>query len=94
MGYDDRQLDRLVDAASRAPSAGKTQGWHLVVLEGSDTARFWDVTLPPDGQSATIRVSFTAKDAGPRMFRFLVKPQDATGTIESGKRTGVPGAGK
>ena len=41
-------LDDLVDAASRAPSAGKTQGWHLVVLEGPDTARFWDITLPAD----------------------------------------------
>jgi nitroreductase len=41
-------LDRLVDLAVRAPSAGKTQGWHLVVLEGADTARFWDVTLPEE----------------------------------------------
>jgi nitroreductase len=40
-------LAELVDLAARAPSAGKTQGWHLVVLEGPDTARFWDVTLPP-----------------------------------------------
>lgn len=39
-------LDHLVDLASRGPSAGKTQGWHLVVLEGAATARFWDVTLP------------------------------------------------
>jgi nitroreductase len=39
-------VERLVDLASRAPSAGKTQGWHLVVLEGGDTARFWDLTLP------------------------------------------------
>jgi nitroreductase len=39
-------LDGLVDLASRAPSAGKTQGWHLVVLEGSDTDLFWDSTLP------------------------------------------------
>jgi nitroreductase len=39
-------LDELVELASRAPSAGKTQGWHLVVLEGADTRRFWDVTLP------------------------------------------------
>ena len=41
-------LDDLVDLASRAPSAGKTQGWHLVVLSGDETARFWDVTLPSD----------------------------------------------
>lgn len=39
-------LDELVDLASRAPSAGKTQGWHLVVLEGARTETFWDATLP------------------------------------------------
>lgn len=39
-------LDELVDLAARAPSAGKTQGWHLVVLEGAETRRFWDITLP------------------------------------------------
>jgi nitroreductase len=49
--FDDRPLeppvlDHLVDLAARAPSAGKTQGWHLVVLEGEDTALFWDATLP------------------------------------------------
>jgi len=41
-------LDDIVDLASRAPSAGKTQGWHLVVLTGDETSRFWDVTFPPD----------------------------------------------
>ena len=41
-------LEALVDLASRSPSAGKAQGWHLVVLSGADTARFWDVTLPVD----------------------------------------------
>jgi len=40
-------LDELVELGSRAPSAGKTQGWHLVVLEGAETSRFWDITLPP-----------------------------------------------
>jgi nitroreductase len=39
-------LDSMVDLASRAPSAGKAQGWHLVVLEGADTSIFWDTTLP------------------------------------------------
>jgi nitroreductase len=41
-------LDELVSLAARAPSAGKTQGWHLVVLEGAETARFWDATLPSE----------------------------------------------
>jgi nitroreductase len=44
-------LDELVDLAARAPSAGKTQGWHLVVLEGEATARFWDITLPTERRS-------------------------------------------
>jgi nitroreductase len=48
---DPQVLDDLVDLASRAPSAGKTQGWHLVVLEGADTALFWDITLPADRRS-------------------------------------------
>lgn len=45
-------LESLVDLASRAPSAGKAQGWHVVVLEGAATARFWDITLPDDRRSA------------------------------------------
>jgi nitroreductase len=39
-------IDELVELAARAPSAGKTQGWHLVVLQGEETAAFWDSTLP------------------------------------------------
>jgi len=47
----DGVLEGLVDLASRAPSAGKTQGWHLVVLEGADVATFWDITLPLERRS-------------------------------------------
>ena len=39
-------LEHLADLASRAPSAGKTQGWHLVALAGSQTSLFWDIALP------------------------------------------------
>jgi nitroreductase len=39
-------VDRLIDGARRAPSAGNTQPWAFVVLEGEETARVWDVTLP------------------------------------------------
>src|SRR5438067_2903364 len=36
-------LDRLLANAQRAPSAGFSQGWGFVVLEGRDqTARFWN----------------------------------------------------
>jgi nitroreductase len=41
-------LDRILDAARRAPSAGNTQGWVFVVLEGEETKKFWDITLPED----------------------------------------------
>ncbi len=41
-------VDELIDLARRAPSAGNTQPWQFVVLEGADTARLWDVTLPPE----------------------------------------------
>ncbi len=41
-------LGRVLDAARRAPSAGNSQGWHFVVLTGAETARFWDITLPPE----------------------------------------------
>jgi nitroreductase len=39
-------ITHLVDLAARAPSAGKTQGWHLVVLEGAQTDQFWELSLP------------------------------------------------
>ena len=40
-------LGAVLDAATRSPSAGNSQGLDLVVLEGPDrTARYWDVTLP------------------------------------------------
>ena len=41
-------VDELIDLARRAPSAGNTQPCAFVVLEGTDTARLWDVTLPPE----------------------------------------------
>lgn len=40
-------VDRVLDAGRRAPSAGHSQGWAFVVLDGpAQTARYWDVTLP------------------------------------------------
>ena len=47
-------VDSMVELATRAPSAGKTQGWHLIVLSGDETARFWDATLPVE-RRATFR---------------------------------------
>jgi nitroreductase len=37
-----------VDLASRSPSAGKSQGWHVLLLENESTQRYWDVALPAE----------------------------------------------
>jgi uncharacterized membrane protein len=34
-----------------------------------------EVTLPPDGESSTVKVQFTAKEAGARVFKFKVPTQ-------------------
>jgi len=41
-------LDRILGLAVRIPAAGNTQGLDLVVLEGAETARYWDVSLPEE----------------------------------------------
>jgi nitroreductase len=39
--------DRILANAQRAPSAGYTQGWAFLVLEGPEhTERYWDSVLP------------------------------------------------
>ena len=46
---DDVLVARVLDAARRVPSAGNSQGFDFVVLSGaSQTARYWDATLPAD----------------------------------------------
>src|SRR5262249_50666476 len=41
-------VDRLLDRARRAPSAGHTQGWAFLVLErASQTRRFWESATEP-----------------------------------------------
>ena len=40
-------VDRLLDHAVRAPSAGFSQGWGFLVLEEpADRERFWAATTP------------------------------------------------
>ena len=42
-------VDRLLDRARRAPSAGNTQGWSFLVLEGrGQLDAFWEVESEPD----------------------------------------------
>jgi uncharacterized membrane protein len=54
-------------------------GGDTVPLQVEDDGRIvssQDVKLPSDGESATVRVNFTAGDAGPRVFRFRIPAQN------------------
>ena len=41
-------VDELCDLARRSPSAGNTQSVAFLVLEGTDVADYWALTLPPE----------------------------------------------
>jgi nitroreductase len=55
--FEDRPVDRaiverLLANAQRAPSAGFSQGWAFMVLDGKDeTARYWDALWPEPRRS-------------------------------------------
>src|SRR5215210_4475739 len=49
-------VERILANGARAPSAGFTQGWAFLVLEGpEETGRFWAASAPPDGNRARTR---------------------------------------
>ncbi len=65
-------LADLVDLARRAPSAGHSQGWAFVALEGpEETARYWDVTLPPERRAG---FRWPGLVAAPALLVALVRP--------------------
>lgn len=41
-------VNDICDLARRAPTAGNTAGVEFLVLEGSDAAAYWDMTLAPE----------------------------------------------
>lgn len=91
-------VDTLVDLASRAPSAGKTQGWHLVVLTGEQTRRFWDISLPVD-KRATFRwthlldapvIALPLADSGAYTDRYAEPDKARTGLGEGEDAWPVP----
>lgn len=47
-GVPDDVLHRLLDLATRAPSAGFSQGWDFLVLRQGALVRFWEVSTDPD----------------------------------------------
>lgn len=39
-------ITSCIELALRAPSAGKSQGFHVLLLEGSETSRYWNIAMP------------------------------------------------
>jgi len=58
----------------------------LEVEDGGHIVSRQDITLPRDGESATMRVRFTVGDAGPRTFRFRIPPQQGEQVAQNNAR--------
>jgi uncharacterized membrane protein len=58
----------------------------LNVEDEGHIAASQSVTLPSDGESSTVRVRFTAADAGTRLFRFKIAPQEGEQVTENNVR--------
>src|SRR5215467_7322629 len=69
---------------SQTGYSGKTVS--LNVEDGGRIVTSQPVTLPPDGESLTARVRFTANEAGARMFRFRVPTQDGEEVTQNNTR--------
>jgi len=69
---------------SQTGYSGKTVP--LNVEDGGRIVATEQVTLPPDGESLTARVRFSANEAGPRVFRFRVPPQDGEEVTQNNAR--------
>ena len=68
---DTATVDRILDLARKAPSAGNTSGLEFLVLEGADTAAYWDVTLPEPRRSG---FAWPALPAAPVLVMVWVDP--------------------
>ena len=63
-----------------------------ITLDVEDEGRIvgsQQVKLPDDGSAATARVRFAVDDAGPRVFRFRVAPQDGELVTQNNAREGM-----
>src|SRR5262249_30866611 len=64
-------------------------GGQTIPLSVEDDGRIvntQEVTLPPDGESATVKVRFTASEAGARLFKFKVPTQPGEQVTQNNAR--------
>ena len=67
--------DRLLRAANRAPSAGFSQGYSFLVLEGSEqSAPLWEVLYQDDGSAGAAEAAARAMMAGMSRAPLVIVP--------------------
>ena len=80
-------IESCVDLATRSPSAGRSQGWNIIVLEGDETERYWSVALP-EPKRATFAfpglldapfLAVVTADPGTYLDRYSESDKSATG---------------
>ena len=94
----DSVLDRVLDQARRVPSAGNSQGFDFVVLEGDQTSTYWDVSLPkerrasfrwPNLLDAPVIITVWANPAA-YLERYSRSDKQATGLGQGTEMWGTP----
>ena len=84
-------INDCVELASRSPSAGKSQGWHLLVLEGIDAKRYWDIAFPIDQRKNFVFpglldapvIALSLADPGAYLSRYSEADKQGSGLGES-----------
>jgi nitroreductase len=84
-------LEHCVELGVRAPSAGKSQGWHLLVLTGDETSQYWDIAFPAErregfaypGLFAAPVIALVLADEQAYLSRYSEPDKQRTGLGES-----------
>jgi uncharacterized membrane protein len=58
----------------------------MVVEDSGRVVSQQDITLPNDGESATVHVRFVTNEAGPRVFKFRVPVQEGEEVVQNNQR--------
>src|SRR3974390_244126 len=84
-------LDGLLSLALRAPSAGNTQGREFVVLEGAETAAYWDATTDPAWRARSRR--FEGLRRAPAVVLVFADPDAYAARYREPDKAGRPAVG-
>jgi len=79
-------LDTIIELGLHAPSAGFSQGWAFVVLEGPEqTARYWDLTLPVGERDRFPWSGLLAAPALAQKVKFVTSEGDIVVELDAAK---------